>query len=164
MILISIFFQNWNLRRILFIFIHSLINSKSNELPQSLGCLWNSEPSKIYIFARDQAVLKTLFFAADRAVDLLGLKAVDILLFPDKSGFLINHIWTKSLWSCDANMFLLLGHPLFFLRLGTSDRPKFLAFSKKKEKSNDVAKQFFTWNNSFNLKNERGNSIEKNRN
>ena len=24
----------------LFIFIHSLINSKSNELPQSMGCLW----------------------------------------------------------------------------------------------------------------------------
>ena len=34
------FCQNWNLGRILFIFIHSLINSKSNELPQSLGCLW----------------------------------------------------------------------------------------------------------------------------
>ena len=44
------------------------------------------------------------------------------------------------------------GHPLFFLRLASSDRPKFLAFSKKK--SNDVVKPFFTWNNYFNLKNE----------
>ena len=51
---------------------------------------------------------------------------------------------------------------LFFLRLASSDRPKFLAFSKKK--SNDVVKPFFTWNNSFNLKNEHSNSIEKNRN
>ena len=56
----------------------------------------------------------------------------------------------------------LQGHPLFFLRLASSDRPKFLAFSKKK--SNDVVKPFFTWNNSFNLKNEHSNSIEKNRN
>ena len=49
----------------------------------------------------------------------------------------------------------------FFLRLVSSDRPKFLAFLKKK-RSNDVVKPFFTWNNSFNLKNEHSNSIEKN--
>lgn len=30
----------------------------------------NSEPCKIYIFTRDQAVFKSLFFAADRAADL----------------------------------------------------------------------------------------------
>ena len=38
-IFISIFVQKWNLERILFIFKHSLINSKSNERPQSLGGL-----------------------------------------------------------------------------------------------------------------------------
>ena len=32
---------------------------------------------------------------------------------------------------------------------------------KKKKKSNDVVKLFFTWNNSFHLKNERSNSIRK---
>ena len=33
--------KKWNLGRILFIFIHSLINSLSNnKLPQSLGCMW----------------------------------------------------------------------------------------------------------------------------
>ena len=47
----------------------------------------------------------------------------------------------------------------FFLRLASSDRPKFLVFSKKK-----AVKPFFTWNNYFNLKNEHSNSIEKNRN
>ena len=57
---------------------------------------------------------------------------------------------------------LLQGHPLFFLRLTSSDRPKFLAFFLKK--SNDIVTPFFTWNNSFNLKNEHSNSIEKNRN
>ena len=41
----------------------------------------SSEPSKIYILARDQVVFKSLFFAADRAADLLGLKVVDILRF-----------------------------------------------------------------------------------
>ena len=53
------------------------------------------------------------------------------------------------------------GHPLFFLRLASSDRPKFWAFKKKR---NYVVKPFFTWNNCFNLKNEHTNSIEKNRN
>jgi len=47
---------------------------------------------------------------------------------------------------------------LFFLRLPSSDQPKFLVFSKKK--GNDVVTPFFTWKNSFNLK----MSIEKNRN
>ena len=53
---------------------------------------------------------------------------------------------------------------LFFLSVyrRTSNR-KFLAFSKK-TKSNDVVTTFFTWNNSFNLKNEHSDSIEKNRN
>ena len=45
----------------------------------------------------------------------------------------------------------------FFLRLASSNWPK-------DQKSNDVVKPFFTWNNSFNLKNENSNSIEKNRN
>ena len=48
------------------------------------------------------------------------------------------------------------GHPLFFLRLASSDRPSFLALSKKK--SEDVVKPLFTWNNSFNLKNEDSNN------
>ena len=65
----------------------------------------SSEPSKIYILAREQAIFKSLFFAVDRAVDLLGLKVVDILPFPDNSGYLINHIWTKSLISGDVNVF-----------------------------------------------------------
>ena len=47
--------------------------------------------------------------------------------------------------------------PLFFLRLASSDWPK-------DQKSNHVVKPFFTWNNSFNLKNVNSNSIEKNRN
>ena len=53
--------------------------------------------------------------------------------------------------------------PLFFLRLGSSDRPKFLSFSKKK--SNDLVKPFFTWNNSLIWKIHIViNSIKKNRN
>ena len=58
---------------------------------------------------------------------------------------------------------LLLGHPLFFLHLASSNRPKFLEISNKK-KCNYVVEPFFTWNNSFNLKNEHSNSLEKNRN
>ena len=43
--------------------------------------------------------------------------------------------------------------------------PNFWHFpKKKKKKSNDVVKIFFTLNDSFNLKDEHRNSIEKNRN
>ena len=45
----------------------------------------------------------------------------------------------------------------FFLCLASSERPK-------DQKSNDVVKPFFNRNNSFNLKNEHSNRIEKNRN
>ena len=38
-------------------------------------------PSHIYILARDQALFKCLFFAADRASDLLNLKTVDVRRF-----------------------------------------------------------------------------------
>ena len=53
--------------------------------------------------------------------------------------------------------FLLINYKAssFSSPFSVSDRPKFLAFSKKKKKKgNDVVKPFFTWNNSFNLKNE----------
>ena len=63
-------------------------------------------------------------------------------------------------WSPQINV--PLGHPLFFLCLASSDRPKFLAFSKKK--SNDVVKPFLSWNNSFYLKNGHTNGTENNRN
>ena len=60
---------------------------------------------QVFIYARDQALFKALFFAGDRTADLLQVKVSDILCFPDNSGFLFNHIWTKSLRSGDANVF-----------------------------------------------------------
>ena len=62
-------------------------------------------PSRLYILARDQALFKALFFAGDRASDLLNLKSVDIRRFPDDSGFLFNHVWTKTLRTGDAHVF-----------------------------------------------------------
>lgn len=62
-------------------------------------------PIQIFMYARDQALFKSLFFAGDRAADLLNLKVSDILRFPDNSGFLFNHVWTKSLRSGDSNVF-----------------------------------------------------------
>ena len=46
-----------------------------------------------------------LYFTGDRPADLLQVKVSDILCFPDNSGFLFNHIWTKSFRSGDANVF-----------------------------------------------------------
>ena len=38
-------------------------------------------------------------------MDMLQIKGSDVLRFPDNSGFLFNHIWTKTLSSSDANVF-----------------------------------------------------------
>ena len=62
-------------------------------------------PSQIFVLARNQALFKALFFAGDRAADLLQLKTGDILRFPNNSGFLLNHICTKILRSGDRHVF-----------------------------------------------------------
>ena len=57
------------------------------------------EPAQTFILARDQAVFKASFFSGDRAADLLQLKTADVWRFPDNSGLLLNHVWTKTLRS-----------------------------------------------------------------
>lgn len=44
-------------------------------------------------------MFRASLFARDRAADLLLFKTGDILHFTDNSGFLLNHIWTKTLRS-----------------------------------------------------------------
>ena len=62
------------------------------------------EPAQTFILARDQAVFKALFLSGDRAADLLQLKTADVWRFPDNSGLLLNHVWTKTLRSGDKNV------------------------------------------------------------
>jgi hypothetical protein len=62
---------------------------------------------QLFVWARDQAFFKALFFSADRAADLLGTVTTSILRFPDNSGFLLNHMWTKTLRSGDTKVFAL---------------------------------------------------------
>ena len=49
--------------------------------------------------------MKRCFFAGDRAADLLEIKTSEILRFPHNSGFLFNHVWTKSLRPRGAYVF-----------------------------------------------------------
>ena len=67
--------------------------------------------------------------------------------------------WHKK--SPDWSLYIILAILFFFLF--TVVRPTQIFGIFKKKKTNDVVTPFFTWNNSFNLKNEHGNSIEKNR-
>ena len=60
--------------------------------------------------------------------------------------------------------FFLYISPSSFFSPFTVIRPTQIFGIFKKKKSNDVVTAFFTWNNSFNLKNEHSNSIEKNTN
>ena len=64
-------------------------------------------PKQIFILARDQAFLKVLFFAGDRATDLGRVKTKEILYFPQKEGILFNHIFTKTLRDGSNNLFAL---------------------------------------------------------
>ena len=53
----------------------------------------------LYILARNQAFLKTLFFSSDRGSDLRNVKTLEILRFPSVDGFLFSHIWGKIIWA-----------------------------------------------------------------
>ena len=65
------------------------------------------EPHQVFLLAREQAFFKALFFSGDRAADLALVKTRDILRFPDNSGFLFNHLWSKTLRQGDQNVFAL---------------------------------------------------------
>ena len=62
-------------------------------------------PQETFMLARDQAFFKALFYSGDRAADLLHVKTPEILRFPDNSGLLFNHMWTKTLRNGDVNVF-----------------------------------------------------------
>ena len=66
---------------------------------------------ELYILARDQAFLKTLFFGGDRGSDLGNVKTPEILRFPSDDGFLFNHIWGKTLRDGSSNIFGIRRHP-----------------------------------------------------
>ena len=58
-----------------------------------------------FILIRDQAFLKTLFFAGDRASDLGKVKTQELLHFPRREGLLFNHVLTKSPHDGTSNLF-----------------------------------------------------------
>ena len=59
------------------------------------------EPHQVFLLARNQA------FFGDCAADLSHVKTQQILCFPDNSGFLFNHLWSKTLRQGDQNIFAL---------------------------------------------------------
>ena len=78
------------------------INSKIT-VPENKG-------TDLYVLARDQAVLKVLFFGGDRGSDLGMVKTSEILRFPS-DGLLFNHVWWKSLQDGSSNMFGIRRYP-----------------------------------------------------
>lgn len=50
--------------------------------------------TQLFVLIRDQAFLKTLFFAGDRASDLGKIKTQELLHFPRGEGLLFNHALT----------------------------------------------------------------------
>jgi integrase len=64
-------------------------------------------PKELFVSTRDQAFLKTLFFAGDRAGDLGKVKTQELLYFPRKEGLLFNHVLTKTLRDGTSNLFSL---------------------------------------------------------
>ena len=70
-------------------------------------CFWTAQLWLQFrsLFMRGIRLPSRLYFTGDRPADLLQVKVSDILCFPANSGFLFNHIWTKSFRSGDANVF-----------------------------------------------------------
>jgi len=67
-------------------------------------------PSGLFILARDQAFFKTLFFSANRGSDLGCVQTAEILRFPQGDGFLLNHVWGKTLRDGSSNVFGIRRH------------------------------------------------------
>ena len=64
-----------------------------------------STPLQHFIFARDQAYFKSVFFSGDRPGDMGQVKVPEILRFPNDDGLLFNHVWGKTLRDGDSNVF-----------------------------------------------------------
>ena len=66
--------------------------------------------SQLFVYARDAAFFKTLFFSGERANDLTLVKAQEIMWLPQNDGLLFNHVWGKSLRHGSANLFGIRRH------------------------------------------------------
>ena len=66
--------------------------------------------SQLFVYARDAAFFKTLFFSRDRANDLTLVKTQEIMRFPQNDGLLFNRVWGKSLRDGSANLFGIRRH------------------------------------------------------
>ena len=60
--------------------------------------------SQLFVYARDAAFFKTLFFSGDPANKLTLVKTQEIMGFPQNNGPLFHHVWGKSLLHF-ANLF-----------------------------------------------------------
>ena len=68
-------------------------------------------PTQRFIFARDQAYFKAVFFGGDRPGDMSKMKVPEISRFPNDDGFLFNHVWGKTLRDGDGNVFGIRRNP-----------------------------------------------------
>ena len=66
--------------------------------------------TQLFVYARDDALFKALFFSSDRANDLILVKTQEIMRFPCNDGLLFNHIWGKSLRDGSSNLFAIRHH------------------------------------------------------
>jgi hypothetical protein len=64
----------------------------------------------LFTFARDDAFFRALFFSGDMAHDLNAVKTQEILRFPRDDGFLLNHVWGKTLRDGSSNLFGIRRH------------------------------------------------------
>ena len=70
-----------------------------------------TDPSHVFIYARDLAYFKLHFFSGDRPSDLSHIRTEEIMRFPQDKGLLFNHVFGKTLRSGDSNIFGIQRHP-----------------------------------------------------
>ena len=71
----------------------------------------NIIPTQRFVFARDQAYFKAVFFSGDTPGDMGQLKVPEMLRFPNDDGFLFNHVCGKTLRDGDNNVFGIKRNP-----------------------------------------------------
>lgn len=68
-------------------------------------------PIQQFLYARDQAYFKAVFFSGDRSGDMGQVQVPEILRFPNDDGLLFNHVWGKTLRDGDGNVFGIRRNP-----------------------------------------------------
>lgn len=71
----------------------------------------DTDPSHVFMYARELAYFKLHFLSGDRPLDLSDIRREEIMRFPQDNDLLFQSRFGKTLCSVDSNIFRIKRHP-----------------------------------------------------